>query len=211
MGHVVKKIAQNAALTLGSLLADWDTPFVRGARALLGRQATVADFAEGGERRALLETGLDLLQSPKILMVGCGSYSMIDAALAGSARLTSGRLDEALQAGENLRTGVHNVWIAIAVENGIFTSLTLLAIFALFIWRVLRTRRVGDPDEQLWPNYMLAILVWYMIVSSQVYLMAARLPVLLPLLVLLTFAIAERPQPERPEPAGTDTDPTLGL
>lgn len=204
LGGLVLGVAA-ITLTLASLLADWDTPFAKGAQALLGRQASVSDFAEGGERRALLETGLDLLQSPKVFLVGCGAQGMIEAALSGSARLTSGRLDEALQAGENLKTGVHNVWIAIAVENGVFTSLVLLGIFSLFSWRVLRSRRIGDPDDPVWSGYLLAMVAWYMVVASQVYLMAARLPILLPVIVLITFAISERDgAEEKPDAAQPD-------
>ncbi len=177
-------------LAVASLATSWESPFADGARALLDRQSRVVDFSEGGERRALMETGLDLLAQPKVFMVGCGAHGMIDAAIESGARIAAVHLDRVSNTGGNLRTGVHNVWVSTAVEYGVFSAVVLFAIFWMFTLYVMAWRRDDEGGGEVWTGYLLAIIVWYMVIASQVYLMAARLAILLPIFLLVSLAIS---------------------
>jgi O-antigen ligase len=178
-------------LMILSMASDSTTPFADGIRSLAERQARVVDFSEGGERRELMEIGFALLTQPKVLLVGCGAYAMLDAAMSSGISLPPAQIDAALSAGEGYRTGVHNVWIATAVENGIPAAAVLLWIFLLFGIRTLYWR-LSEPTSSVWTSYLLSIAAWYLLVASQVYLMAARVAVLVPLVLLISLVASRR-------------------
>lgn len=146
-------------------------------------------------RSQLIEAGVELLKDPKVLLVGCGADNMV-ASLVSRTRSTAAlALEGAISSGFDLRTGVHNVWMRTAVENGIFAALALVWVFVGFVRRARRYGGDDSADARLWRSYLVAIAVWYLAIASQVYLMAARLPVLLPLFAVIAFAVSGRPAP----------------
>jgi hypothetical protein len=158
----------------------------------VNRQTGARDFEEGGQRWELMQLGLSLLTQPKIAAVGCGTGGMMLASLSssGSSANAARRL---VDRGVDVGTGVHNVWVATGVENGIPSAATLLAIFVLFVRRIGRWRR-RDDEGGVWSAYLMAIGIWYLAIASQVYLVAARLPVLLPVVILIALAANRAPQ-----------------
>ncbi len=150
--------------------------------------------AEGDVRIRLLQVGFQLLADPKVLLVGCGSDAMIEAILN---RLRSPlAMSVALEAsgqGIELRTGMHNVWMRMAVEYGVPAALAFASLF-VGLWSSARRLAHTTEGAALMGPYVLAIALWFILVPSQVYLMAARLPVLLPLFLLLAYTVTRSTQ-----------------
>lgn len=171
------------------VVADVRPVLTRGVYNLVARHAETRDFEEGGQRLELMQLGFQLLKRPKIAAVGCGAGGIIQASLTGSGA-SAAIARELVERGVDLGTGVHNVWLTTAVENGIPSAAILLAILVFFLrWANSRDRR--DEEIRVWTAYLRAIGIWYLAVASQVYLAAARLPVLLPV-VLLIALVANR-------------------
>jgi O-antigen ligase len=168
------------------VVANVQPVLTRGVLNLVSRQEEARDFEEGAKRRDLLQLGLQLLRRPKIAAVGSGAGGMLQASLVGSSA-TAAISQRLVDGGVDVGTGVHNVWIATAVENGIPSAAILFLIFVFFIRQITRWRRRHE-ESRIWAAYLMAIGIWYLVVASQVYLEAARLPVLLPVVVLIAFA-----------------------
>jgi O-antigen ligase len=168
------------------VVADVHPVLTRGVMNLVTRQEAARDFEEGAKRRDLLQLGFQLLKRPKIAAVGSGAGGMMQASLVGSGA-TAAISQRLVDGGVDVGTGVHNVWIATAVENGIPSAAILLLIFIFFVRQISRWRRRHE-ESRIWATYLMAIGIWYLVVASQVYLEAARLPVLLPVVVLIAFA-----------------------
>jgi hypothetical protein len=186
-------------LTLGLMgimfvmvIANVHPVLTRGVNNLVNRQTEARDSEEGGQRWELMQLGLSLLTRPKIAAVGCGAGGMMLASLtsSGSSAAAARRL---VDRGVDVGTGVHNVWISTGVENGIPSAAILLAIFVLFVRRIGGWRQ-RDDEGGVWPAYLMAIGIWYLAIASQVYLVAARLPVLLPVVLLIALAANRTPQ-----------------
>lgn len=168
--------------------------FVSGVLPSLGGQAE-AILARARQRddvrTEFLNLGMSMLRVPKVALVGCGSDAMIES---GAARLRSAKAlshqRNQSETGKVQRTGIHNVWFRTAVENGLPAAGLLAALISgLFVVG----SRLRDNAESEWDaamaRYTLAIAVWFVLIPSQVYLMASRLPILLPLFLLLAFGI----------------------
>lgn len=174
------------------VVANVPPVLTRGVHNLMTRQTEVRDVEEGGRRWELMKLGFQLLKRPKIAAVGCGAGGMMQAGIAGSgaSAVTARRL---LDRGVDVGTGVHNVWITTAVENGIPSAAVLFAILVVFFRWIRRWSR-RDEESSVWAAYLMAIGVWYLAVASQVYLTAARLPVLLPLVILIALVANQAPR-----------------
>jgi len=179
------------AIMLGVLFLGSDLWFAKGIYFLFERQSQSRDFSEGGLRRELIEAGLQLLANPKILLVGCGADSMLDAMVKYAGKLaTSSKIMNLISSGIETRAEVHNVWIRTAVETGFLSSSILFSLFFLFIRKTTQWRRKIDKNNLPWTSYLLSLSGWYILISSQIYLAAAKLPVLLPIVLLMAFVVS---------------------
>jgi hypothetical protein len=190
LGSMVALTALFLLLTV-SVLTESSMPLATGIRTLYERQAQVDDFAKDGLRRALATVGVQLLQDPKVALVGCGSESMIAAARERRIVLPPVVADLVYNIEGADRTGAHNAWLATAVENGLPAAVALATMFSFFLIRLLRWRQRWSRTDPVWTTYLPAIATWYVLVASQVYLISARLPVLLPLVVIMAFFVSE--------------------
>ena len=91
-----------------------------------------------------------------------------------------------------------------AVEYGVPAALAFASLFA-GLWSSARRLARTTEGSALMGPYVLAVSLWFILVPSQVYLMAARLPVLLPLFLLLAYTVTRSHRPE-----ATDVEPRPG-
>ena len=180
-----------------SVLTRSSIPLASGVRTLFERQEQAGDFSKEGLRRGLAAVGVQLLQDPKIALVGSGSESMIRAAEAMHMALPPAVAELVHSAEGGDRTGVHNAWLATAVENGLLAAIALATMFSLLSIRLWHWRRRWSRTNPVWTTYLVAIAAWYMLVASQIYLISARLPVLLPLVAIMAFVVSEDGEAER--------------
>lgn len=190
-----------------SVLTRSSIPLASGVRTLYERQEQAGDFSREGLRRGLAAVGVQLLQDPKVALVGSGSESMIRAAEAAHMFLPPSVAELVHNVEGGNRTGVHNAWLATAVENGLPAAVALATMFSLLSIRLWRWRRRCSRTDPVWTTYLLAIAAWYILVASQIYLISARLPVLLPLVLIMAFFVSEDRESERVLEVGTSPLP----
>ncbi len=184
----------SVALLSGSLV-----PFLGEQFEIFAARGTQSLATAGADLRIrLLQVGFDMLGNAKVFLVGCGSDAMVQSLLSRfhSPEAVSVAL-RATGSGYELRTGMHNAWVRTAVEFGVPAAVAFFALFVGLLSTSRKMQRVA-PDQTMMSLYLGAIGVWYLLIPSQVYLMAARLPVLLPLFLFLAYSVT-RSTPPNPE------------
>lgn len=126
------------------------------------------------DRVRLVRMGLETIQKdPKTLLFGVGAHNFHVAyhGFSETAPLTS------------VRSGVHNVWLKLASECGLLVTLLFFTFLAQASLQVARMIRIlpSDCPEATWCKLLVAILVPYWLVTSQLYESAVTYHILIPL------------------------------
>lgn len=148
-----------------------------------------ASRIEKSERVIVGKMGLEIVQrGPKNFLIGVGGENFMPAYFQRPASVSQ----------NDPRTGAHNVWLKSAVEYGIFMSILL----AVFIFQALGIgRRVARSDHQsthrVWGQFLLAFLLSYLLISSQLYESALTYHILIPMFSLVGFGVSVGEQYEQ--------------
>ena len=138
---------------------------------------------ENNERWELNRIGVELLSDPNILLFGTGSgnFSAVTRDQAGLRSRLSARM-------QNTRTGIHNVWLKMIVENGVFV---LIFFVMIMIECVKMARRLLRAPWGVWHYtwgvfWSIKILV-YLLVESNLYESAMSYQFLLPFVAIIGY------------------------
>jgi len=87
---------------------------------------------------------------------------------------------------------VHNMWVKLFAEHGIFALLALIALFLSFFRTIRKFRLSGTDESRLWVTYLTATLIPFLLISSQVYPTAGYYTILVPLFVIISFVVSRQ-------------------
>jgi hypothetical protein len=87
---------------------------------------------------------------------------------------------------------IHNMWVRLFAEHGIFALLSMIALFLSFFRTIIKVRSSGAEESGLWVIYLTASLIPFLLISSQVYHTAGHYEVLFPLLVIISFVVSRQ-------------------
>lgn len=138
-------------------------------------------------RGQLISTGISLLQKPKIFVAGIGPGNFSRVASSSDNEFRSIKTSGAKYS----RSGIHNVWLKSWVEYGIgmFISMACFFLAAGAIgYSVLRQNVTGS--DRAWAGGILAFLVPYVGIDSQVYESAMSYHLLIPLFFIIGVVVS---------------------
>jgi hypothetical protein len=144
---------------------------------------------EDSERIKAIKLGFELLKSPKVLFVGTGPGNMMGAYVgysSGVHRLHQGGV-------AYHRSGVHNVWIKMLVEYGMFAVVIYILVWLSMIRRVMYFNKqlAGDDATKAWARFMLAFLVPFLLLDTMIYESAMSYHELVPIFALLALLVTK--------------------
>ena len=144
---------------------------------------------EDSGRVQVIKMAGELLVEPKVVLVGSGPDNMVLAYMKYVAEVQNNNYRNA----QNQRSGVHNVWIKMLVEYGVFAALILLTIWIAAVRRSFRLWKMRDQSRvaRVWGATGIAFLIPYLILDCSVYESAMSYHVMIPLFIFLAFIVSK--------------------
>jgi hypothetical protein len=133
------------------------------------RLQQVESEQHGIQRLLAVEIGLNLVISDmKIFLVGTGAENFPNALI------------------------IHNMWVRLLAEHGVLTVAMIFGVAVALIGVIRGYEASRTFEAHLWTQYASAMLLSFVVVSSQVYHTAGSYNLLLPLSVLTAFLVSRR-------------------
>jgi O-antigen ligase len=148
----------------------------------------VEDITHTG-RALMILGGIELLKEPKTLLAGIGAGNFHPVCISKGLETGFNRWKDYSQS----YSGIHNVYMKLLVEHGVFALIAFLMLFYVFASDVLRQSRASPGDgTDPWRAYTVALGISIALVASQVYESVTDYHVFLPIFVILAFMLSRK-------------------